>query len=131
MLKKLFFPGLPPPSVDISDIIENTLSVTRKTPSRVEQDMENVIQLADDAFARKDQPKPKMKRLIDLDHSDFNEITGKRDEEQIFKPNIEKLMANSEMVPNLEQLKELPSITKKKQRELNRVRQSIFISAFI
>ncbi|TMW53924.1 hypothetical protein DOY81_000981 [Sarcophaga bullata] len=118
------FFGLPPPSVDISNIIENTLAVTRKTPSKVEQEMENVIQLADEAFARKSQPKPKLKRMIDLDHSDFNEITGKRDEDQVFKPNIEKIMTNSEMVPNLEQLKELPSITKKKQRELNRIERS-------
>lgn len=98
------------------------MAVTRKTPSKVEEEMENVIQLADEAFARKNQIKPKLKRMIDLDHSDFNVITGKRDEEQVFKPNIEKVMAKSEMVPNLEQLKELPSITKKKQRELNRVR---------
>lgn len=83
--------------------------------------MEYVIQKSDEAFEKKDEPKPKLKRLVDLDHSDLNEMTGKRDEVQTFKESVDKLLANSDMVPNLEQLKELPSVTKKKQRELNRV----------
>ncbi|XP_065358255.1 uncharacterized protein LOC135952308 [Calliphora vicina] len=118
------FFGLPPPSVDISNIIENTLAVTRKLPSKMEQDMDHVMQMADDAFVKKDQRKPRLKRLVDMDHSDFNEITGKRDEVQVFKSSIEKQLENSDMVPNLEQLKELPSITQKRQRELNKVERS-------
>ncbi|XP_037820688.1 deoxynucleotidyltransferase terminal-interacting protein 2 [Lucilia sericata] len=122
--KEYDFFGLPPPTVDVSNIIESTLAATRKIPSKVEQEMDYVVQKSDEALLKKGQPKPKIKRLIDLDHSDFNEMTGKRDDVQAFKPSIEKVLANSEMVPNLEQLKELPSITKKKQRELNRVERS-------
>ncbi|XP_061397701.1 deoxynucleotidyltransferase terminal-interacting protein 2 [Musca vetustissima] len=59
-----------------------------------------------------------------MDHSDFNEFTGKRDDSQIFKTDVEKEMAKSEMVPNLEQLKELPSVSEKKQRILNRIERS-------
>lgn len=111
--------------MDISNIIENTLAVTRKMPSKIQQDMDHVMQMADEAMVQKDAPKPKFKRGVDLDHTDFNDITGKRDESHTFKTNIEKEMSNTEMVPNLEQLKDLPSITKKKQRELNRVSLNI------
>lgn len=83
--------------------------------------MDQVISLSEEASRRKIEPKPKLKRMLDLDHSDFNEFTGKRDDAQIFKTDIQKEMARSELVPNLEQLKELPSITQKKQRILSRV----------
>uniref|UniRef100_A0A1I8NB20 Fcf2 pre-rRNA processing C-terminal domain-containing protein n=1 Tax=Musca domestica TaxID=7370 RepID=A0A1I8NB20_MUSDO len=118
------FFGLPPPSVDISSIIENTLSVSRRKPTQVELEMDHVISMSDEAERKKKEPKPKLKKMIDLDHSDFNEFTGKRDESQIFKTDIQKEIAKSEMVPNLEQLKELPSRSEKKQRILNRIERS-------
>ncbi|XP_005191274.2 deoxynucleotidyltransferase terminal-interacting protein 2 [Musca domestica] len=118
------FFGLPHPSVDISSIIENTLSVSRRKPTQVELEMDHVISMSDEAERKKKEPKPKLKKMIDLDHSDFNEFTGKRDESQIFKTDIQKEIAKSEMVPNLEQLKELPSRSEKKQRILNRIERS-------
>ncbi|XP_013103468.2 deoxynucleotidyltransferase terminal-interacting protein 2 [Stomoxys calcitrans] len=118
------FFGLPPPSVDISDIIANTLSASRRKESKVEQEMDQVILKSDEASRNKSEKKPKLKRMIDLDHSDFNEFTGKRDESQIFKTDIQKELVKTEMVPNLEQLKELPSVTQKRQRVLNRIERS-------
>lgn len=90
--------------------------------------MDHVMQMADEASRKKSEPKPKLKRMLDLDHSDFNELTGKRDESLLFKTDIQKELATSEMVPNLEQLKDLPSITRKKQRELNRVKQDLVMT---
>lgn len=113
--------GLPPPSVDISNIIENTLAMTRIAPSKVEEKMDEIIQQANEAFEKKGK-KSKIEDFGDLDHSDFNEFTGKRDElEKLKKSSIEKELVNSRLGPNFEQLKELPSITKKKQREINKV----------
>lgn len=89
------------------------------------------MQMADEASRKKSEPKPKLKRMLDLDHSDFNELTGKRDESLLFKTDIQKELATSEMVPNLEQLKDLPSITRKKQRELNRVKPGLSYDNFI
>ncbi|XP_073821879.1 uncharacterized protein [Musca autumnalis] len=118
------FFGLPPPSVDISNIIENTLSLSRRKPTKVEQEMDHVISMSDEAARKKKEPKPKLKKMLDIDHSDFNEFTGKRDESQIFKTDVQKELNKSDMVPNLEQLKELPSISEKKQRILNRIERS-------
>uniref|UniRef100_A0A1A9WET9 Fcf2 domain-containing protein n=1 Tax=Glossina brevipalpis TaxID=37001 RepID=A0A1A9WET9_9MUSC len=115
--------GLPPPNVDISNIIDSTLATTLRTPSKIEEEMDSYIERLESANETKN--RKKLRYLVDLDHSDFNESTGRHIDDELIKTDIAKVMAKSNMGLGFEKLKELPSfVNRRKQRELNRIERS-------
>uniref|UniRef100_A0A1A9ZVZ8 Fcf2 domain-containing protein n=1 Tax=Glossina pallidipes TaxID=7398 RepID=A0A1A9ZVZ8_GLOPL len=118
--------GLPPPNVDVGDIIDSTLAITLRKPSKVEEAMDFCIErLACTSNHIKN--KQKLRYLVDLDHWDFNETSGRHNDDQLIKTDVTKIMGKSSMVPGLEKLKDLPSVVNtRKQRELNKASFYIF-----
>ncbi|XP_037959490.1 deoxynucleotidyltransferase terminal-interacting protein 2 [Teleopsis dalmanni] len=117
--------GLPPPNVDVSDIISDTLAKTEYRDTTSKRDLKDVGALVEAAIENaKSKKETKRRRIVDLDHSSFNPYTGKFDDLPYMDTNVKKELAKSEVVNGLETLKELPRLNKKKQRDLNRIERS-------
>uniref|UniRef100_A0A1B0C532 Fcf2 pre-rRNA processing C-terminal domain-containing protein n=1 Tax=Glossina palpalis gambiensis TaxID=67801 RepID=A0A1B0C532_9MUSC len=116
--------GLPLPNVDVGDIIDSTLAITLRKPSKIEEALDLCIErLACTSYHINN--KQKLRYLVDLDHSDFNETTGRHNDDQLTKTDVAKIMGKSSMVSGLEKLKELPSVVNtRKRRELNKIERS-------
>ncbi|XP_067621160.1 uncharacterized protein [Eurosta solidaginis] len=115
--------GLPPPNVDISEIIRGELPKLTIPKTKLEEELEKVTEKIKEATSQITEKRKKFHKRINntMDFSDYNPATGKFDIEQQLKTNIEKEMARSQIKPDFEKLKELPFITKKKQREIIRI----------
>lgn len=116
--------GLPPPNVDISQIIKEELAKIQTPRSDIEEKLDKLTEKIDSIiFQMKENPIKIRKRGQNrMDFSDYNPATGKFDVEHQIKTDVEKEMAKSQLVPGFGRLKELPFLTKKKQREIKRVK---------
>ena len=119
--------GLPPPNVDISQIIKEELAKLHTPKSDIEEKLDKLTERIDSVLLQmKEKPiKIPERGYNKMDFSDYNPRTGKFDVEHQVKTDVEKEMAKSQLVPGFGRLKELPFLTKKKQREINRVSYSL------
>uniref|UniRef100_A0A0K8V1R7 Uncharacterized protein n=1 Tax=Bactrocera latifrons TaxID=174628 RepID=A0A0K8V1R7_BACLA len=115
--------GLPPPNIDISQIIKEELAKIQTPKSDIEEKLDRLTERIDSVLLQmKENPvKIPQGRYNKMDFSDYNPATGKFDVELKLKTDVEKEMAKSQLVPGFGRLKELPFLTKKKQREIGRV----------
>ncbi|XP_011197222.2 deoxynucleotidyltransferase terminal-interacting protein 2 [Bactrocera dorsalis] len=118
--------GLPPPNIDISQIIKEELAKIQTPKSDIEEKLDKLTERIDAVLLQmKENPvKIRQGRYNKMDFSDYNPATGKFDVELKVKTDVEKEMAKSQLVPGFGRLKEMPFITKKKQREISRVERS-------
>ena len=112
--------GLPPPQVDLSKIIKAALG-NHKNVSKLEMDLERSGEKVKEAVEKATKhPKSKRKRVINLDHSDFNMVTGKHEDEHLVATNIEHELKSS-TTKGLEQLKPISRPNRKAQTMISRV----------
>uniref|UniRef100_A0A0A1XK50 Plasma membrane fusion protein prm1 n=1 Tax=Zeugodacus cucurbitae TaxID=28588 RepID=A0A0A1XK50_ZEUCU len=116
--------GLPPPNVDISEIIKEELAKIQTPKSDIEEKLDKLSDRIDTILLQMKEKPIKIPRRghNKMDFSDYNPATGKFDVEHQVKTDVEKEMAKSQLVAGFGRLKELPFVTKKKQREINRVK---------
>ncbi|XP_053959535.1 deoxynucleotidyltransferase terminal-interacting protein 2 [Anastrepha ludens] len=115
--------GLPPPNVDISQIIREELPKLITPKTKLEEELDKLTEKINATILQmKEHPiKIPERGCSTMDFSDYNPATGKFDVEHQVKIDVEKEMAKSQLANGFGRLKEHPFLTKKKQRAIHRV----------
>ncbi|XP_036321912.1 deoxynucleotidyltransferase terminal-interacting protein 2 [Rhagoletis pomonella] len=118
--------GLPPPNVDISQIIREELPKLTSPKTKHEEELDKLTEKIDATILRMaENPKKNSKtNCKTMDFSDYNPATGKFDVEHQVKTDVGKEMAKSQLVDGFGRLKELPFFNKKKLRDIKRIERS-------